>query len=595
MSKFFITNNSVLFKKIQENVDHSEYKTAFQYSKGDVYAITTKKLAFDNQNGTERGGGFAVVTGTMAWREGEPVNAVTLEDVFDSFNGDVDSIRQNAIGNYAASIYKDGVLLVFGEVSGFYNIYYYNVDNTWLVSNSLYEMAVLLREKLTIDTMNIIESTMQDGILWGGTYFHQITRLNGFDHIKIDRNGFRHVIKNYNYPLALSKLEEKVRRYKELSISYAHNMAKAYGKPTIAMTGGLDARMVLASNLAAEQKPDIYYGTGNSFITNTHEEDKQIDEIYSSKFGLNFQKVSWDTPDYINRFWDKYLNLYGFQYELYAASDSVMESMLKSNNQMFQHGQGGELLRNLPWIESRSIDYFTLDEYLMDFYVTPRVRKDVIKVDEYIKHIRGKLEQICKYYDLDINHIANEDVFFLSLERRKTADAIVINCVNFMKYCSYQLVEYENMKVARVGCKDMENSKYMLLCLDAICPDILDVPVFSHQTMREFHRETMSLSSQVKPTTNKEKIKKFVKRYLPLLVKIHHRVNGVKRIWRFDEDGKYYKQTLSLYNEYDNYRLLNYNEIEDARRLVHYVMKVYALNSLNVSSINSSSHHSSQD
>ena len=75
MSKFFITNNSELFKKVKRTINESEYQTSFFYEVDNTYAISTRKLAFDNQNGVELDKGFTIVTGTMAWQDGEYKNA----------------------------------------------------------------------------------------------------------------------------------------------------------------------------------------------------------------------------------------------------------------------------------------------------------------------------------------------------------------------------------------------------------------------------------------------------------------------------------------------------------------------------------------
>ena len=581
MSKFFITNNDVFFQKVKENVNSSVYQKAFENTAwGGCFALTTKKLTIDNENGAECDNGYAIVTGTMAWGDGEAINSSVLRKVFSTFDGDVNAIRKRSIGNYAAAIYKDDALYVFGEIAGFYNIYYYNKGGEWLVSNSLYDMAKVLKGRLTVDEENLTESVLQDGIMWGGTYYKEISRLNGFDYLKATKDELYREVEYHPYPLAKGSVEEQVKEYGRLSVMYAKEMLSAYGNATISMTGGLDARMVLAANLAAGAKPDIYYGTGNSFITNTHDKDREIDEIYCEKFDLNFHHVSWATPSPVDRYWGEFLDKYGFQYDLYAASDKIFDSISKTPGKLFLHGQVGELLRNLPWIEQRKTDYFTLEEYLNDFYVSDSIKKEVTLKDKYINHIRTKLNQICKYYQLDPYHINNEDIFFLSLERRKSADAVVVNCVNYIKYCSYQLVEYKHMLAARVPYKATENSKFMLQCLDTMFPAILDVPVFSHQTIREFHRDTMSLSPQVKEPSCYQIIREGLKKHMPWLASVIKLVRGKKNNWRFDIDASIYQQIQELYVRYDTYGVIKETNIVDTRKLVNYVQRIYALNNL---------------
>ena len=209
----------------------------------------------------------------MAWEDGCPISIDTLSRVYCQFGGDINVIRNSGIGNYAVSVFKENILYVFSEISGFYNIYYYNYQGDWLISNSLYDLSVLLSGKLTLNKLALTEAIIQDGILLSDTYFKEINRLSGFNYIKIEDGRLR-------------VIEEKAKKYSSLSTVYGKKMSTAYGTPCISMTGGLDARMVLSTYLSAGVKPHLYYGTGNSFITNTFNKDKEIDLLLSESFGL---------------------------------------------------------------------------------------------------------------------------------------------------------------------------------------------------------------------------------------------------------------------------------------------------------------------
>lgn len=580
MSKFFITNSKTLFQKTRKTAEESDYKVAFVYEpeKEGVYALSTKKLTIDNQNGQQVGDGFIIVTGTMAWGGGEAISTSILNQIFNSFNGDINQVRQNSIGNFATSIYKDNTIYVFGEMVGFYNIYYYSTEKEWLISNSLYDIYLLLKDNLTIDEMSLVESTVQGGILLDDTYFKEVKRLSGFNYLIIKDGSIEVVEEEILYPMAQGTQEEKIEKYKGEAVTYAKKMSNAYGSPVISMTGGLDARIVLASYLSAGVKPQLYYGTGNSFITNTYVEDKQIDCQYASKFGLSLHEESWATPDPIDGFWDKYLKRYGFYFDVYAGSEAVFDSLERSSNQLVTFGYCGELMRNLPWIEGRKSKYFTLKEYLNEFYLPYIVKRQVVKSDEYEKHILNKLIRICRYYHLDTEHISNEDIFYLSLERRKSADSHMLNLINSMKYCTYLLGQYENLLAARVNCEELSNSGYMLRCLNAIYPEVLEIPVFSHCTLREFDRDSMSLKEPVDKVGMVYNLKLLIKKYFPRVAIYFGRIKGNnKNGWRFDNDHNLYQYVLKLYDKYDSYQLLNRGLFEDSRVLVNYVMRIYAL------------------
>ena len=581
MSKFFITNSSSLFNKVKQSVEISEYEKAFEYSGGGIFALSTKKLKIDNVNGAKCSDGFAIVTGTMAWGDGESITPTSLQKIYQVFDGNVDIVRKNSIGNYAAAIYKGGTLYVFGEITGFYNIYYYNDDNVWLVSNSLYDMAFCLGNHVSLNKLAFIESTIQDGILLDDTFFNEIHRLSGFNSLYLADNKLHIKVNEYYYRMALTPLSDKLKDFVGLQRTFALKMAKGYGAPTISMTGGLDARMTMSSYLAAGIHPSLYYGTGNSFITNTHNEDKEIDEIFSKKFDLEFFDESWNTPEPIDKYWDSLLNIFGFHYDSYAGSQDFIESICNNPNDLFTYGYCGELYRNLPWIEGRKKDYFTIDEYINEVYITHQLKSVIIKFEEYYDYIKAKQLRICEYYRLNPNHIANEDIFYLSLERRKSADACVLNHVNFIKYCCYTIGQYESLTAGRVSCKEASNSGFMLRCLDALYPEVLDVPVFSHQVFREFHRETMSLEAENNAKFSlKSRLKGLIVEKFPWTIQAIRAVRGTKMQWRFANDEQIFKRVQSLYEQYNLINLIHGQKIEDPRRLVNYVMKVYALNRL---------------
>lgn len=581
MSKFFLTNSVNIYQKVDKIVSDSEYEISFVYSKDELYAVSTKKISVDNKNGVELAKGFAIVTGTMAWKNGEPVKADTLTDIYTCFTKDVNQIRRLAIGNYAASICKDGELYVFGELIGFYNIYYYDVNGEWLISNDLYDMSAALDSKLSLNNLAITEATVQDGILLGDTYFNEIHRLSGYNYLKISSGKMVVIEEQILYPMATGALKEKAERYASLARDYGVKMSAAYGTPCISMTGGLDARIVLSTYLSVGIKPHLYYGTGNSFITNTFNEDKEIDKLFSKKFDLTFHEESWETPSPVDKYWDEYLKMYGFYYDTYGGSDAIMESIKSNQCNLFTYGYCGELLRNLPWIETRKTNYFTLDEYINEFYVTPAVIKEVKSPENYISYIREKQLRICKLYNLDPSHIANEDIFYLSLERRKSADSAMLNLVNFMKFCCYTIGEYSHLLAGRVTVDEAFNSSFMLYCLDALKPEVLDVPVFSHCTIRDFYRETMSLSPQVKPLSNFQKIKGVIKRNFPIISFLLNKIIRKDNIWRFAGDEQIYNRVQSLCREYDDLGVVCTDCFEDQRRLLNYVTKLYAFKSLN--------------
>ncbi len=573
MSKFFVTNRSELFKRIKTVVEESPYEVCFECS-DKLYALTTKKLCADNYNGRKEPNGFITITGSLIWQDGYAVDKSVLESIYTNFDGNIDLVRNTSLGNYAVTIYKNEALYVFGEATGFYNIFYYKSDGCWLISNSLYDMYLVLNDRLTVDKMSYIEYIVQNGILWGDTIFNEIKRLIGSNYIKLENGCLDIVDSKVFYPMFNGSVEDAVRQYSELMREYAKKMTKAYGAPTIAMTGGLDARMLLASFLSVGVKPDLYYGTGNSFITNTHDEDKEIDRIYAQKYGLKLHEVSWESPIPVDKYWEQYLSYYGLYYKTYASSDAVMKSVEENKTKSLVFGEGGEMLRNQEWIDARDSDSFTLDEYIDEFYLTKDIMDTIVDAAEFRSYIREKYKKICQYHNLDTQKISNEDIFILTLERRKTADSSTINWMNLIRYDNAQMTEYEGLLAARVRNGDTFGAKFMLQCYKQMYPDILDIPVFSHCRMRKIDRDKLVIYV---PMTWKRKTKDMIKKYFPCITSFLSKI--IRRNTGFPDEGDEirYKNVVELNRLYDKREWFRIEKFADPRSIVSNTMTCYAI------------------
>lgn len=576
MSKFFVTNKKSLFEDIKRRVEESPFEICFS-REGEIYGLTTQKLTVSNVNGKAVGNGFVTVTGTMVWGEGEKVDDGVLCTIWESYKGNPDTIRKSCIGNYAVTIINSGKGVVFSDLSGFYNVYYYNSNNIWLISNSLYDMYAVLKNSLSLDKLSLIEFVLHNSILNGDTQFNEIKRLRGFDYLRFDANKLDCIVEKHPYPLADGSFIDNVNNYVSFSKDYALKTYQAFGKPTIAMTGGLDARMLLASYLANGVKPDLYYGTGDSLITNTKDQDKQIDRLYSELFDLTLLEESWKTPDPMDKYWDKYLEIFGFSYDIYASSDAVMESVLNNSNSFFVFGEGGEMLRNQLWIDERESDSFTLEEFLNEYYVPQDIKDSIVDIDSHMRRMRMKFKDICNYYQLDLEHILSEDMFLLTLERRKTADSETVNWMNLIRYDCVQMIQYEGLLSARLKYKDTSNAKFMLYCQNGMFPKILDVPIFSHCKMRKFDRESMTISESI---SFLQRVKATLRNSFPSLYRATKKKLHKDQVHSSSYNSLVYDRALHLYNKINISNLFNIDNFTDQRSLIKYLMFINAINKI---------------
>ena len=498
MSKFFITNKSEIAQVISQEIQLSEFDICFEKQSNSIYAFATKKLKINNQNSLSLQDDFVITNGMLLYKNGNSIE--NWKQLYNDYTFNIPNIRSQSCGNYAVCIKKGKVIDIWGEEFGGFNIYYYNDKNSYLISNSLYDLAKVLKNKLSINYLNIYEETLQNGILGEETFFNEIKRLSGnqYLHIKVDDEILTVNELPLLYPICKEDSMVCAEKVSKILSNRAQTIKKVIGNPSINMTGGLDARISLATYLSVGAKPFLNYGVGNTGLTNTKIEDLNIDMIFRDRYNLDLRIGSWITPNPIDKHWEYYISKYGFLSTVYAGSDDVMKFFENSQGNIITFGYAGELYRNLPWIENRKKNYFSIDEFIDEYYITGDVYEMSHNIPNYREHIKNKLLKICNRYHLDPNHIANVDNFYFLLEYRKVADTKLLNLCNMIKFSNLLLSEQECLKNIRVEISDMYSSKFMLTIINKLYPDALEVPVFSHCSTRKYVKSTGILSSEKK-------------------------------------------------------------------------------------------------
>ena len=569
MSKFFITNNKEISQKITKEISSSEFKLCFNTECDNIFAFATQKLKVPHTNSLKINNDFIITNGTLIYKEGN--NIENWKQLYTDYNDNIKTIRQSSIGNYAICIKKGNTIDIWGEESGAFNIFYYNEKGSFLVSNSLYDVAKIIKEKISINELNVIEEAAQFTILGDETIFNEIKRLSGTQHINIHDNSFNIIEEKILYPILNIDIKKCASNVATILKQKANSIYNTLGNPGINMTGGLDARISLAAYLSVSSKPFLNYGIGNTGLTNTKDEDLRIDLLFQKKYGLDLRIGSWKTPTPLDRDWEYYISKYGFGAYVYSASADVMNYYENSQGNIMTFGFGGELYRNLPWIENRTKSYFNVDEFIDEYYITGDAKLMTQDIPNYREHIKKKIIKLCERYNLNPNHIDNVDNFYLLIEYRKTADSKTLNLVNMMKFSNLLLLEKECLENARVNIENMKQSKFMLQIINSLNQEVLDIPIFSHCQSRVYDKKSESLLPEHKPL--KTSIKQNIKHITPLIV-----LNQLKKVGKNKHTTKNNKilTFLKQYLKSNPYNILS----EACLEKISYLPKIskYALN-----------------
>ena len=501
MSKFFLTNDEALYRRSKDLLNKSIFKKSFEYKNENLFLITTAKLDITNVNSYSDGKDFAFATGTFIYKKSND-----RKILFENRNDSIDNIRKDSIGHYCVGLKSGDKVTLFGAAYAAYNIFYYHDAKKFLIGNDLYSMAKILKGNVSINRLNAVEEFAHT-ILCNETIFNEIFRLDGNEYIEINREKIEICHQTFQ-PVPIQEPSVKmVKGMANCLKEKAKIISTCLGAPSICMTAGLDARISLATYLSVGVKPNLYYGVGNSFLTNTQNKDLEIDYEFQKRFNLNFSPLKWDSPTQIDQDWEQLIDEYGFHAEIYGGSKDIHLFFRQLKGPVITFGYGGEMYRNLDWIENRKKDFFTIDNFIDEYYITGDIRDFVKGVPGFREHLSNKLKQICKKYNLDPQHIRNEDNLYFLQEYRKTADTTLLNFINWSKYCSLLLMESECLFYGRQHIAPLKQSKFMLSVINELHSDVLNIPVFSHCTLRKYNKESGVLEYPQQSTKTKVKIK----------------------------------------------------------------------------------------
>lgn len=484
--------------------------------------LSFHKLSFKNENFLMVGEDFVAVMGTMVYNK--TIGSELLNNLYADFSGDICEVRNKSLGSYCVIIKKNNELYIFGEENYLYNIYFYGSNDTWIISNSFLDINQVCDNKLQIDKYNLLELAFNTYVLNNETIFNGVKRLCGNEYLRIDLNTCMISTEEINIQWGYNiqnDYRESVTKFSQKLIETTRTICDAFGSPAICMTGGLDSRISIASILRNNVKPSLYYGVGNSILTDTKDMDLKINQIYSKKFGLPLSIMDWSTSLPLDDSWKLFLERYSESFMQYNASICILTSLEQIPNQYMTFGYFGELYRNISWIENLKSGSFTLDEYIDSYFMKcvsfdELVKSTNVSYGDFRTHIKNKFLVLCDRYKLDPDNISVDEYRYLYLEYLRLGCSIMLNLINKMRYCSYLISEDDVYKNSTIKCEDTKGAKFMLDSLENIYRDVLDIPFFTHCELRSYNPKKKHLdppkSETLKKITNKSK---FIVKYIP--------------------------------------------------------------------------------
>lgn len=536
MGKILFTNNS----KWHSRLDKYFKEQGFQENGNCINAFfltTYRKLNVSTFNFYEEEQGFIACSGTLIFRDLTGKEA--LVEMFSELKRkSIHEVRRETLGTYVVIYKMDKEVRVFIDETGTYAFYYcIQEDNKYLLTNTFYHIQKCTHRKL--NKYAFLEQMLESCILNQETYFEGIYRILGDDCIVIDIDKERLTVekieKNY-YFLEKKDFESVVNKLETTLRACAERKKKIGEVLHIFATGGVDSRIALATNMAAQIPTVICNWQGCPKDMNTKMEDYDIAKQIAEKLELECicYDVAFDNQESIQNIDETMIDRYGDYCRIYGSNKKWFEIFEKNGIKNTDFGYFGETLKGWEVLDNLSQDYISIEEY-SQIYMQRRGYE--LKDGEYQRYITDKLRTIAIDNQLDIKRLSKEDCMKLYYVYRIHADTVIDNFANMFGY-SFSLFAQKEISdyIEQVPYRYKEKFKLNLELTKRLCADLLDVEYFTHCRYVSLDKKQMVLQERWK-----YKLTKFI-RFGLLGNKLGERIIARTRVVNKSFTNEYVKQ-----------------------------------------------------
>jgi len=496
-----MTSSETADKKAEYVCEGAGLNSSGYVSGANCHVQAYRKRAVDTPNFVECGEeDWICSAGTIIYKS--RLGAEALRDFYsDLVKSGIVAARSRAIGHYALAIRHDNKVTVFTDPQGALTLYYVDTGSWWFASNSLDVCAHVLPVR-RIDPIKLAMTAIQTNTPGEETFYSDVRRLFGTQVIRIDINNGTFRVENipnagsaesHDY----SSISDAIDQYKSAVRAVFRELA-AVGPIGLLGTGGLDSRTVLAALLDQGVTPQMMYGVGNSNLTDDHPHDLKVAKDVAQTFKLPFQQLDWSGEQpHSHETMQELFKTYGFQYEIYGAPQSFLRGFSGSISpypKLFLGGRGPALTNRKPWMLAQTS--FSFDD-LVEYAISPDVKsQDFICREAYrsnfSQEVKIGLGRGQKDYPADGASLKTFAGAFFFLYLRP--DARFLNFVNeFGHYISPFLLGRLHNPLVDVPFEYRANDEFQVRLIQALAPDLLDIPLFSGHQHSRIDRETFTM------------------------------------------------------------------------------------------------------
>jgi hypothetical protein len=234
--------------------------------------------------------------------------------------------------------------------------------------------------------------------------------------------------------------------------------------------------------MAANKKPLLLYGEGNSQITNTKKKDKDLFSTVSSKLSLDKHLMDWkgNYVDHGVRIWNNYVKKYGFGYRMYGCNPSVFdeyEGRISPYPKFHVLGLGGGFTNTKPWMRYDKNEKYNIRNIVEDLAFVPA--KSIIGSEIY-NEIKSYLKN---RYNIRGSEVHGSKLINIEIMLWCKCDGFTINILNEFTYSFFPLGMYElTSPLFQLSKSDRINNSFQIDIIKNNKKELLKLPFFSGGT-----------------------------------------------------------------------------------------------------------------
>ncbi|ELB2920785.1 MULTISPECIES: hypothetical protein [Vibrio] len=555
MSKFLLCSSERSFNNNVENSLENNFSICTKAESTGYFHVSYKKLNNDKKDYFSSELGKVSSVGSFIYRNQTGTDG--LKNILIDFlsHKNISKLKSAIIGNYSITIELENEFYCFCDGNDVFDLFYFLGKDNWAISNNLNDVVSAIDGKVEPNKNAILEMVIQNGILDNQTIFRSVFRLKGYEYLYLSREHQAPLVLEHENIYFDIESHEGL-DYTDLVTKQCTDMAKiissSYKNVSVCMTGGLDSRITLSSYLSVGVAPSLFYGVGDSSLTNTKMRDLEIVKLVKDEFDLNLKVMDWSAGIDIDDSWSQLIEKFGLLGSVYSGIPNVHKSLSEfDGDSLVDFGYFGEPLRNVESLSAYKKDIFTLEQFIDDIYLDKNAKASLTQqeFEEFREYLYQKAKGVCVRYNLDTESLSKDDFCKIHNEYRKSADTALVNLMNYYCYSInlLSLPQIETM-IKQIPAKEKANSSLMLKIVNHLDPNLLKLPIFSHCRNSIFCSKTYTLKL-AKSEAFKEGLKSYIYKVglYRTLKELYSKVRASKNETP-DKNGKIKEKLIDMYN-----------------------------------------------